>query len=386
MTVLGLFFNPEIRTGGHRRFLELMAGLARQGVQVMMATGANPPAEPDGVTVIRCNVPPRRHRLDLASRRYLGVVHDLESRLPARPDCMLVFGESHFPAANRLSRRLRIPLIYGQRSNMVQESRMALSDPEVPLAAKLQEIPRLLSARRYERAIARNGTVVVVQSPADARDMQSRLPLRFHKKFRIIRGNTLEPRFLTRTRAANHSQSCRKVLFVGTTGFRKGLTVLMKAVAHARTSGAGIELHVIALGPGELRFQSLADELGMADSFRWHGRQDCPQDFMAEMDLLVVPSWFDSYPNTVLEGIHAGIPVLGSRTGGIPDQLEHGELLFVPGDWKDLGDRLCRLAADASLYLHVRALCESRRSFFEFDWSKAWYDMLAEILPPGSPP
>jgi len=53
------------------------------------------------------------------------------------------------------------------------------------------------------------------------------------------------------------------------------------------------------------------------------------------LDLLVVPStWWENSPLTVLEALAAGVPVVGSRTGGLPELIEDGRtgLLVTPGD------------------------------------------------------
>lgn len=58
------------------------------------------------------------------------------------------------------------------------------------------------------------------------------------------------------------------------------------------------------------------------------GRINNPTEILAGCDLLVVPSLADSCPNTVLEAMNCGIPVIGSRAGGIPEILTIEESLF----------------------------------------------------------
>jgi len=54
--------------------------------------------------------------------------------------------------------------------------------------------------------------------------------------------------------------------------------------------------------------------------------------FLRSLDLLVMTSiWPENYPYIVLEAHAAGVPVVGSRTGGITDQIEDPDLLYEPG-------------------------------------------------------
>jgi glycosyltransferase involved in cell wall biosynthesis len=92
-----------------------------------------------------------------------------------------------------------------------------------------------------------------------------------------------------------------------------------------------------------------------------------------------VPSLFDSYPNTVLEALHVGIPVIGSRVGGIPDQLVHDELLFPPMDAEAIASRIERCVREPGYYARLRELCAERRESFLFDWPGAWEETIVTL-------
>ena len=64
--------------------------------------------------------------------------------------------------------------------------------------------------------------------------------------------------------------------------------------------------------------------------------------------MLVVPSFTEGAPLVVLEAMAAGVPVVASAVGGIPDQVRHGRegLLVPPGDPAALGDALLGLLRD----------------------------------------
>jgi glycosyltransferase involved in cell wall biosynthesis len=70
-------------------------------------------------------------------------------------------------------------------------------------------------------------------------------------------------------------------------------------------------------------------------------------------DICVVPSLEDNLPNTVLEAMACGTPVIASNVGGIPDMVRHQQtgLLFEPKNVKDLADKIAYLLMEEELRL-----------------------------------
>jgi glycosyltransferase involved in cell wall biosynthesis len=64
----------------------------------------------------------------------------------------------------------------------------------------------------------------------------------------------------------------------------------------------------------------------------------------------------------VLEAMAAGLPVVASRVGGLPEQVVHGEtgVLVAPGDPEDLAEALARLVADGELRRRLGAAGRAR--------------------------
>lgn len=65
-------------------------------------------------------------------------------------------------------------------------------------------------------------------------------------------------------------------------------------------------------------------------SIEFLGRLNNPIPILMNSALLVVPSYADSCPNTVMEGLFYNVPVIGSNRGGIPEILMNREWLFEP--------------------------------------------------------
>lgn len=121
-----------------------------------------------------------------------------------------------------------------------------------------------------------------------------------------------------------------KILFIGNfSDRRKGHFFLLPAAMRLLDEGFRFEL--ICVGGGrELELWQKKCENYPAIQFP--GQVNNMKEYLVRSDMMLVPSLIDSCPNTVLEGLNAGIAVYGANTGGIPDLLRHDEYLFEPNE------------------------------------------------------
>jgi glycosyltransferase involved in cell wall biosynthesis len=144
---------------------------------------------------------------------------------------------------------------------------------------------------------------------------------------------------------------CR-LLFLGRMGERKGTFDLLKAVAQARAQGADVQL---ALGGDGDRagVKALAATLGITPQVELLGwvRGEDKQRQLAQASVFVLPSYHEGLPMGILEAMAAGLPVLSTPVGGIPEAVSEGVEghLVAPGDVAALAARLVQLAADPAL-------------------------------------
>lgn len=93
------------------------------------------------------------------------------------------------------------------------------------------------------------------------------------------------------------------------------------------------EARFLLIGDGPLRgeLERLAKELHLEEEVLFLGtRRDIPQ-LLSLMDVAVLPSLEEGFPNAVLEAMAAARPVVASRVGGVPEAVIHGETgLLVP--------------------------------------------------------
>lgn len=140
----------------------------------------------------------------------------------------------------------------------------------------------------------------------------------------------------------------------------KGVATFLKAAA--RTAPRFPEAHFIVAGDGPLRQElvALAEDLGLRDRVRFLGFRSDASALMASLDVLVVPSLTEGSPLVTLEAMAAGVPVVASAVGGIPDQIRDGKegLLVPPGDTGAMAEAIAALLRDPA---RARSLGEAGR-------------------------
>jgi glycosyltransferase involved in cell wall biosynthesis len=144
---------------------------------------------------------------------------------------------------------------------------------------------------------------------------------------------------------------CR-ILYLGALGRRKGTSDLLQALASPRLRG--MRWNAVIAGNGDVdSFRKAAAALGIADRVTfpgWVGPEEA-QALLACSGVFVLPSYNEGLPVAVLEAMAAGVPVVTTRVGAIPDLGIDGEAGFIvdPGSIEDLADRLAVLVDDPAL-------------------------------------
>jgi glycosyltransferase involved in cell wall biosynthesis len=111
----------------------------------------------------------------------------------------------------------------------------------------------------------------------------------------------------------------------------KGMDVLIEAIVELDAKGRKLTATVVGEGPDAQSLQQLAARHGVSDIVRFAGYQPARKAFSLGR-LLIVASRAESLPYIVLEAAAAGVPMIATRVGGIPEVFETPELLLPPGD------------------------------------------------------
>ena len=164
-------------------------------------------------------------------------------------------------------------------------------------------------------------------------------------------------------------QPSRIVGAAGRLSPEKGFDVLIDAAAElcAKRSDVG----VVIFGDGPLRgdLERRIAKHGLDGRVILAGYRRDVARFVPHFDVGVLPSFTEGLPVTLLEMAAAGIAIVGSRVGGIPEVLVDGGtgLLVTPGRPTELADGIRRLLGDATLRRRlgdaVRERVRSHHSF-----------------------
>ena len=92
-------------------------------------------------------------------------------------------------------------------------------------------------------------------------------------------------------------------------------------------------------GPERPRHEALARELGLGADVTFLGDRDDVATLLRRADLLALPSDWEGLPIGVLEALAAGVPVLASAVGGLPDLDDVLSLVPAEGDDREVGER-----------------------------------------------
>jgi glycosyltransferase involved in cell wall biosynthesis len=126
--------------------------------------------------------------------------------------------------------------------------------------------------------------------------------------------------------------------------------VLLQGCAKIRGHVGGELPHVLLVGGGPLEgeLKKLAGELGMEKRVHFTGNTPTPEKYMAIMDVFALTSRSEGMPLVVLEAWAAGLPVVASRVGGLPEMIEEGVtgVMFESLDDAALATRLEELLED----------------------------------------
>jgi glycosyltransferase involved in cell wall biosynthesis len=130
-------------------------------------------------------------------------------------------------------------------------------------------------------------------------------------------------------------------LYAGAITSMKGVQTLVQAMKQVRSA------RLVIAGDGDYRtaVEKYVSENGLTETIKFLGWVDLEQVrlLMERAMFVVVPSqWYENSPMTIYEAFALGKPVIGSRTGGIPELIEDNEngLLFERGNVDDLAEKV----------------------------------------------
>lgn len=234
-----------------------------------------------------------------------------------------------------------------------------------------------LWAEHCIQGIARYADHTVAVSPTVAADLRSRYD--FQSELSII-PNGVETRSDARwadrsgdfVQLAGSYGSALRAIWVGTTGYKKGLDVAVAAARSARSRGLNVSLTVVGVSAesSDVNLDSTEDWLvvrgtvppGEVDAlYRCH-------------DVMIFPTRYEACPMVVLEALAAGLPVIGS---GVTKWLVEGAGEVISGD--DVNAYADALQALADPDRRYRLSCAALEKARDYSWQSSVHAYLAVL-------
>jgi glycosyltransferase involved in cell wall biosynthesis len=338
--------DTERNWGGGQRQLSLLArGLKRrgQGVWAAVRPGTRLATELAGLDVPLVPLAPLVEWGPLAvwrlRRLLVGVRADVVHAHSGHAAMLAALASRGTRARLILARRVALPL----RRNPVTRWKYTRADRVIAVSDHVRDALRAGGLGRSRIAVVRSGVDLgLTPSRADDRTLAAlgvdrRRPL-------VVMVSALVPP-------------------------HKDPETFVAAVASARAAGCDCQALLIGAGPLAAAAERACRRAGVERLLRLTGYRSDALELLAAADVAVLSSRDEGLGTTLLDAMHAGVPIVATAAGGVPEVVRNGRdgLLVPVGDGAALGAAIARVLADEALRNALVASSRDRVKEFSMD-------------------
>jgi glycosyltransferase involved in cell wall biosynthesis len=141
--------------------------------------------------------------------------------------------------------------------------------------------------------------------------------------------------------------------------------------------GSHPEFQLVLLGDGPEKENLRQQSQGMSN-ITFAGKQTDMGNWFAAADIFIHPSHSEGLGSVILEAIQAGLPVIGTNAGGIPDIIENNVsgLLVEAGNGRSLAEAITLMAEDEALKTRLLAGGKEKLKLFDIVYTCSLYDAI----------
>ncbi|OGP59712.1 MAG: hypothetical protein A2V67_02875 [Deltaproteobacteria bacterium RBG_13_61_14] len=201
-----------------------------------------------------------------------------------------------------------------------------------------------LEARRLQNLL-RHASAVCFVSQSLCHQYQ---PFTNGQPCEVISDIRLDPSLITSARAYSAPLTRLKIALVAALHPYKRQADLIRACGQVRDQGLAVELHLAGNGPCLSSLRALCQKLHLDEQVVFHGHitdQKALYALLDQSDLFVMTSATEGMPRAMIEAMARGLPVAGSKTGGLQELVRASEL-FPVGDVRALASLIAALSRD----------------------------------------
>jgi glycosyltransferase involved in cell wall biosynthesis len=177
------------------------------------------------------------------------------------------------------------------------------------------------------------------------------------------------------------------ILLLGSIHPRKGQSTAIKAMRHVINNVPAAVLMIVGGSVNaryERRIKKLARSCGVQNNVHFLGWREDVEHLMAQARLLLLPSKSEGLPHVVKEAMLAGVPVISSRVGAIPDVIQHQVTgwLVEQSRSKVWGETISKVLQepDETIKVAERAHQEALRLFELHSWINKYQQAIHRVL------
>ncbi len=297
-------------------------------------------------------------------------------------------------AATRLARHLRretYDIVHCHSSHAHSTAFLALWPSRLVGSGNTPpERPRLVVSRRVAFPLARHGPAALKYRNADlflaissgVRDVLVHGGVDAERVALVPSGVDLDILRARRDRLAVRrelglSPNATVVGTVAALTKNKAVHDLVQALRFVAEHVQDVRLLVVGEGPARAEIETLVERLGLRERVVLLGFRDDVLDMLAAFDCFCLPSRVEGLGTSIMDAQTLGVPVVATRTGGVPDLVDDGEtgLLVPPGNPDLLGGALVRMLRDPGL--RARCVERARQGAGRYDYRNMVRDTLS---------
>jgi len=192
---------------------------------------------------------------------------------------------------------------------------------------------------------------------------------------RVI-GNGVDDKFFV---SGKSNSGTPYVLYVGRLVYRKGLIDLVLSAEYICRKHQSVIFIIVGSGPLKTYLTKLIDKMRLNARVFLVGKVDRERllKYYQNATVFVLPSYYESFPNTALEAMACGLPVVATWVGDLPRIVENGKTGFLvpPRQPIVLGETIFRLLKDESVAEKI-----GKTSREEVEKSYSWDSLTDKVL------
>lgn len=205
------------------------------------------------------------------------------------------------------------------------------------------------------RLALRQSSVVFFQNDEDM-GLFVRRGIVAEEKCRLVAGSGVDLEYFRPTERCQKDTGTLDVLFVGRLLKDKGIYELIESAKQVKANFPNVVFHIVGerdeRNPTCIRADEIAEAVERG-TVVWHGRSDDVRSWLCRADIVVLPSYREGTPRSLLEAAAMGLPIVATDVAGCRNAVDHEVtgLLVPEKDPLALAGAISRLIADRELRL-----------------------------------